>query len=101
MLYKHNIFTSTTEENSKIFEFLKCTLTIKMHIINQDFQTTQYFSSSSHLFLKFIISIVNFTQLYVNAHSTLRIKGAATDMNYFARSKFSKSLVQKKIFSLI
>ena len=28
-------------------------------------------------------------------------KGAATDMGYFARSKFSKSLIQKKNFSLI
>ena len=28
-------------------------------------------------------------------------KGAATDMRYFARSKFSRSLVYKKSFSLI
>ena len=29
------------------------------------------------------------------------IKGAVTDMRYFARSKFSRSLVNKKNFSLI
>ena len=29
------------------------------------------------------------------------IKGAATDIRYFARSKFSRSLVHKKSFSLI
>ena len=29
------------------------------------------------------------------------LKGAATDMRYFARSNFSKSLVYKKNFSLI
>ena len=29
------------------------------------------------------------------------VKAAATDMRYFARSKFSKSLVHKKNFSLI
>ena len=29
------------------------------------------------------------------------IKGAATDMRYFARSKFSRSIVHKKYFSLI
>ena len=31
----------------------------------------------------------------------LLIKGAATDMKYFARSKFSRSLVHKKNFSVI
>ena len=29
------------------------------------------------------------------------IKGAATDMRYFARGKFSRSLIHKKNFSLI
>ena len=32
---------------------------------------------------------------------TLKLKAAATDMRYFARSKFSRSLVHKKNFSLI
>ena len=30
-----------------------------------------------------------------------KLKGAATDMRYYARSKLSMSLVHKKIFSLI
>ena len=31
----------------------------------------------------------------------LKLKGAATDIGYFASSKFSRSLVHKKNFSLI
>ena len=35
------------------------------------------------------------------ARSLLLLKGTVTDMRYFARSKFFRSLLQKKNFSLI
>ena len=41
------------------------------------------------------------TQEKVDKASNETIKSTATDMKYFARSKFSKSLVLKKNFSLI
>ena len=34
-------------------------------------------------------------------HEVFVVKGVATDMRYFARSKFPRSLVHKKSFSLI
>ena len=35
------------------------------------------------------------------ARSLLLLKGTVADMRYFAKSKFSRSLLHKKIFSLI
>ena len=37
----------------------------------------------------------------VGPRNLFRVKGAATDMRYFVRSGFSRSLVHKKNFSLI
>ena len=39
--------------------------------------------------------------ILVISHVASIFKAAATDMRYFARSKFSRSLVHKKNFSLI
>ena len=37
----------------------------------------------------------------ISGWSSIKFKGAATDMRYFARSEFSRSLVHKKNFTLI
>ena len=41
------------------------------------------------------------TQMPGIFHEVFVVKGAATDMRYFTRSKFFRSLVHKKSFSLI
>ena len=47
------------------------------------------------IFYEFFLSLIlNFMEFFV-------LKDAATDMRYVARSKFSRSLVHKKNFSLI
>ena len=49
----------------------------------------------------FVITIKTNVKLVVCLLMSLCIKGAVTDMRYFARSKFSRSLVHKKNVSLI
>ena len=49
----------------------------------------------------FVITIKTNVKLVVCLLMSLCIKGAVTDMRYFARSKFSRSLVHKKSVSLI
>ena len=49
----------------------------------------------------FVICVETIIYLLLHNLHDCDFKGAATDMRYFARSKFSRSLVHKKHFSLI
>ena len=53
------------------------------------------------LFICLFIYLLIYSFIYLSMYLTLKLKAAATDMRYFARSKFSRSLVHKKNFSLI
>ena len=51
--------------------------------------------------IKRSLTLLDNFKLWSQLLSISSLKGAATDMGYFARSKFSRSLVHKKNFSLI
>ena len=57
-----------------------------------------YMHATNHQFKHVIHEFIN-TNKSIFVYTS--VKGAATDMRYFARSKFSRSLVHKKNFSLI